>query len=124
MEENMVAIREPKTFYFDLYLPKDADKNLRHEIEFLIKNNECLADNKIKNEIKQLLSKYKNGNDIHEHGNNKTNELHKFVLELTKRLDLRSSNKLAALQNVSIYYFIMKTDRETRSKANNSPLRN
>ena len=36
--------------------------------------------------------------------NNKTNEPHKFVLNLSKRLDLRSSNTHVALQNLSIYY--------------------
>ena len=36
--------------------------------------------------------------------NNKTNEPHKFVLNLSQRLDLRSSNKHVALQNLSIYY--------------------
>ena len=34
----------------------------------------------------------------------KTNKLHKFVLNLSQRLYLRSSNKHAALQNLSIYY--------------------
>ena len=60
----MAVIRELKTFYFDFNWPKDADKNLKHEIEFIIKSNEFLADKKIYNEIKQLLSKYKHGNDI------------------------------------------------------------
>ena len=36
--------------------------------------------------------------------NSKTNESHKFVLNLSQRLDLRSSNKHVALQNLSIYY--------------------
>ena len=36
--------------------------------------------------------------------NSKTNEPHKFVLNLSQRLDLRSSNKHVALQNLSIYY--------------------
>ena len=36
--------------------------------------------------------------------NTKTNESHKFVLNLSQRLDLRSSNKHIALQNFSIYY--------------------
>ena len=36
--------------------------------------------------------------------NSKTNEPHKLALNLSQRLDLRSSNKLVALQNVSIYY--------------------
>ena len=64
---------------------------MKHEIEFIIKNNESLAGNKIKNEIEQLLSKYENTE------NSKTNEAHKFVLNLSQRLDLRSSNKNVAL---------------------------
>ena len=39
-----------------------------NEIEFIIESNEFLAENKIKNDIEQLLLKYKNGNDINEHG--------------------------------------------------------
>ena len=36
--------------------------------------------------------------------NNKTNESQKFVLSLPQKLDLRSSVKNVALQNLSIYY--------------------
>ena len=36
--------------------------------------------------------------------NSKTNEPHKFVLDLRRRLDLNSSNKHVALQSLSIYY--------------------
>ena len=36
--------------------------------------------------------------------NNKTNEPHKFLLNLSQRLVLRSSNKHAAFKNLSIYY--------------------
>ena len=36
--------------------------------------------------------------------NSKTNQPHKFVLNSSQRLDLRSSNKHVALQNLSIYY--------------------
>ena len=36
--------------------------------------------------------------------NKKANVPHKFVLTLSRRLDLRSSNKHVALENVSIYY--------------------
>ena len=36
--------------------------------------------------------------------NSKTNESHKFVLNLSQRLDLRSSIKHVALQNLPIYY--------------------
>ena len=36
--------------------------------------------------------------------NSKTNELHKFVPNLSQRLDLRKFYKHVALQNSSIYY--------------------
>ena len=36
--------------------------------------------------------------------NNKTNEPHKFVLNLSQRLYLRSSGNHAAIQNLSVYY--------------------
>ena len=64
----MVVIIDPKTFYFDFDSPKDVDENLKHKIELIIKNNESLAENKIKNKTEQLLAKYKHGNNIHEHG--------------------------------------------------------
>ena len=64
----MAVIRKTKTFDFDFDLPKGVDKNLKHEFKFIIKRNESLAKDKIKNEIQQLLPKHKHGNDIHEHG--------------------------------------------------------
>ena len=68
MEENMIAIRDRKTFCFNCDFPKDVDENLKYEIEFFIENNKSLAENKIKGEIEHLLLKYKHGNNIHEHG--------------------------------------------------------
>ena len=53
------------------------------------------------------MSKYKHGNNIHEQGktnDHKTSDPHKFIPNLSQRLDLRSSNKRVALQNLSIYY--------------------
>ena len=47
MGENMVIIREPKTFYFGFDWSKNVDEN---------------------NEIEQFLSTYKHGNNIHEYG--------------------------------------------------------
>ena len=61
-------MRDPNTFCFNFDWPKDVDENLKHEIEFNIKSNESLAENKIKNKIEQLLLKYKHGDSIHEHG--------------------------------------------------------
>ena len=67
MEENMIMIRDPKIFWFNFDWPKEVDENFKHEIEFIIKSNESSAESKTKNEIEQLLLKYKHGNDIHEH---------------------------------------------------------
>ena len=53
----MILVRDSKTFYFDFDCPKDANKNLKHEIEFIIKSNESSTENKIKDETKQLLLK-------------------------------------------------------------------
>ena len=55
MEKNMIVIRDSKMFYFDFDLPKDIDENLKHEIGFIIKSNDSLAENKIKNKIGQLF---------------------------------------------------------------------
>ena len=67
MEENVILIRDPKTLYFNFDRPKDIDENLKHEIEFIIKSNESLAKNKIKNEIEQLLLKYDHEKYSYEH---------------------------------------------------------
>ena len=68
MEDNMIVVRCPKTLCFNFDRPKDVDENLKRETEYIIKSNEFLAENKMKNEIKQILLKYKQGNNIHEHG--------------------------------------------------------
>ena len=41
---------------------------MEHETDSIIEDNELLAEHAIKNEVRQLLSKYKHGNDIHQHG--------------------------------------------------------
>ena len=47
----MIVIRDPKTFCFNFEWSKDVDEDLKHEIEFIKKSNESLAESKIKNEI-------------------------------------------------------------------------
>ena len=37
MEENMIVIRNLKTFYFNFDNTKDVDEDLKYEIEFIIK---------------------------------------------------------------------------------------
>ena len=48
--------------------------------------------------------------------NSKTNEPHKFVLNLSQRLDLRRSNKHVALQNLSIYYTSKNIRKQYKNK--------
>ena len=72
MEENLIMIRHPKTFYYNF-------DNLKHENEFIIKRNESLVENKIKSEIEQLLFKYKLGNNILEHRKRSSNKSMLFL---------------------------------------------
>ena len=83
MEESIVVIRKLKTFYFYFDWPKDADKNFKHEIKFLIKSKKSLVENKIKNNIEQFFSKYNMETIFIE--NSKMMEPHKFILNLLQR---------------------------------------
>ena len=56
MDKNMIVIRDPKNIYFNFDWPKGIDENLKHESQFIIKRNESLAENKIKNEIENFFS--------------------------------------------------------------------
>ena len=51
--------------------------------------------------------------------NNKTNDPHKFVLNLSQILDSKCSNKHFSLQNLSIYY----TWRSIRKQYKNNKLK-
>ena len=48
-------------------------------------------------------------------GNSKTNQPHQFVLNLSELLDLRNSNKHAALQNFSIYHMRKNIRKQYRN---------
>ena len=63
----MIVIRGRETFGLDFDWPEGVDENLKNGIEFIMKSNEPLAENKIKNDIEQLLLKYEPENNIHEH---------------------------------------------------------
>ena len=45
--------------------------------------------------------------------NSKTNEIHKFFLNLSQRLDLRSSNTHVALQNFVYLLYVEKKNKKT-----------
>ena len=48
-------------------LSKDLLLFLQFEIQFVVKSNESLAENKIKSETEQLFFKYELGKHVHEH---------------------------------------------------------
>ena len=48
MQEDMIVIRDPKTFCFNFELLKDFDEHMKQQTEFIIKSNESLAKNKIR----------------------------------------------------------------------------
>ena len=97
----MVVIRELKIFYFDFDLPKDVGKSLKHEIESIKKSNESLAEKKRLDNYYPNLSMEMIFMNTE---NSKTRESHKFVINLSRRFDLRISSKHVALQNFSTYY--------------------
>ena len=71
---------------------------MKHENECVLKSNKSLAENKIKKETEQLLSKYKHGNIFHGHGKRKNEWTTEIILNLSQRLDLRSSKFIYLLQ--------------------------
>ena len=87
------------------------------KLNFIIKSNGSLAENKIKNEIEQLLLKYKHGNKVELH-NERINYIN-FFLNLSQRLDLQSSNKDISLQNLYVYY----TWKNLRKQCKNNELK-
>ena len=48
MEENMIVIRDPKTFCLNFDRPKYVNESLKHEIDFIVKSNKFSAENKKK----------------------------------------------------------------------------
>ena len=57
--------KRSQVFYLNFHWSKDVDENLKHEIQFIIKSNEYLAE--IENDIEQILLKCKRRNNIHQH---------------------------------------------------------
>ena len=66
----MLVITEPKICCFNFDFPQ-VENSLKDKIKFIIKHNESLAEYEMKNEITQLLSNYKHGNDFHDYSKEK-----------------------------------------------------
>ena len=63
-DKRLLIITELKTVHLDL--PIDINNILKHEFQFILKDDKFLAEHRIKNKISQLLSKCQYGNNIHE----------------------------------------------------------
>ena len=91
IKDKKLEIKKSQKLFFNLF--KDVKNNLKYKIDYIIKYNECLAEETIKIDISLLLSKYKHRKYIHEHrktneNNCKTNKPHKFVLNFLQIFDL------------------------------------
>ena len=64
-DNKLLIITEPKTIYFDL--TQNVVNNLKQGTDFIITQNDFLADHAIKNEICRILSKHKHGNYNHQY---------------------------------------------------------
>ena len=104
MEENMIMIRDPKTFCFNFDWSKDVDENLKQWNWIDHKTQWIFSWEYNKKADWTIIVEYKHGNNIHDHKKQQNKWATKFVLNLSQRLNLRSSNKHVALQNSSIYY--------------------
>ena len=62
------------------------------------------------------MTLFKHGNNFMNSGNSKTNESHRFKLDLTDKLNLKDPKKNIALANLSIYY----TWKNFKSEYNNN----
>ena len=76
---------------------------MEHEIDS-IKKHKCLAEHTIKTRLDNYCPHISMEKIFMNMESNKTSEPHKSVLNLLQRLDLTSSTKHVALQNIPIYY--------------------
>ena len=113
-DNKLVITTKPKTFYFDL--TKDAGINLKHEIYYTIKHNELLAKKPQKTRLDNYCPHISMKTIFMHTENIKTSEPHKFILNLSQKLDLISSNKYVALQNLSIYYTCKNIRQQQKDK--------
>ena len=93
MEQNMILIRDPKTFYFNFDRSKDIDENLKSKTEFAMNSNECFVEDKKNNLIEQLFLNINMETILMNMESSQTIETHIYVFNFLYRLDLRSSNK-------------------------------
>ena len=79
---------------------------MKYEIEFIIKRNESLAKNKKTPRLNSYCQNMSMETIFMNTENNKMNEPHKFVLNLSQRLDFRSLIKHIKHEALQNYLFI------------------
>ena len=79
------------------------NNSLKQEIDFVIKRNGFLAEERIKTRLSNYCLDIRAETIFMNTENSKTSEPHKFALSLQQRLDLKSSDKYVALQSLPIY---------------------
>ena len=80
------------------------NNSLKQEIDFVIKRNGFLAEERIKTRLSNYCLDIRAETIFMNTEDSKTSEPHKFALSLQQRLDLKSSDKYVALQSLPIYY--------------------
>ena len=75
-DKKLVIITETKTIHSDL--TKDVSNNLTHEIDFILKHNQVLAEHTIKNKFVDFCSNISMETIFMNMENSKTNEPHKY----------------------------------------------
>ena len=116
-DNKLILTTEPKTICLDL--PEYAGINLKHKIDSIIKRNKLLAEHTIKTRLVNYYPNIRMETTFMNTENSKTNEPHKFFLNFSQRLDIRSSYKHVALQNLSICY----TWKNIRQQLKNNKLK-
>ena len=81
----MIVIRDWKTFYFDFDWTKGVDKNLKHEVEYIIKSNEALPDGSysvsdIQDYFEYFIKKHETSTTIH--------HIHVYINRINHRIVL------------------------------------
>ena len=94
-DDKLVITTESETVDFDL--PKDVDNNLKQEIDSILQYNGLLAEHTVSTRLDNYWPNVSMKMIFMNTENSKTNEPHKFVLNLLQRLALKTSNKHIAL---------------------------
>ena len=116
-DNKLVKLTEPKTICFAL--TNNVVNNFKQKTESFINNYEFLVENRIETTLTNYWRTASMETIFKNTENNKMNEPHKFLLNLSQRLVLGSSSKHVTFQNLSNYY-MRKNIRQQHKNNKNS----